>query len=409
MKNTLRILSLSLMLVIMNFAFSQQNLSNLKYLLSEGYTLAELEDLLLNMPRKKPEKWMKNKGYEFREEVPSKNCYVFKKGEVVSLYAFYFENDINEIRIQSSPQKYYQAVSVLKESGKYKQVVKLNKKNMTMKAGYSYWRKDNFIFYTYEEDAIVGVIFNYPLNMKQQFKSNYIPEMVMVNGGEFIMGTDDENAPEKIKPAWDAEVTDFQIGKYEITVKEYLYFCQMTNRIYPEKPTYGFIDNYPIVNVSWYDANDYCDWLSYVTGKTYRLPYEAEWEFAAKGGKKSKGFKYAGSDFLEKVGWLYPKGKVTIKRCGSTYPNELGLYDMSANVWEWCADWFDKEYYGNRKKSDKNLLFHINPKGPFTGTSKILRGGGGEEAPRSIVQNRLGDLPVKSYSDSGFRIVLVGK
>ena len=407
----LRICWMILMLVTVHNSYSQTDVDNLRYLMSEGYTLSELEELLLNMPVKKSEKWMEKRGYTFREEVPSKKCLVFKKGEVVTLYAFYSGDDITEIQVQSSPQKYYQAAAAFKERGSYAEVPVVKKSSVTMKAGYKYWRRNQFMLYSKEADAIIGIFYNYPADVKQQFKSSYLPALTLVKGGEFTMGTNDKEADEKLRPAWEATVSDFYIGTYEVTVREYLYFCKLTNRKQPDAPSYGFSDNYPIINITWYDAQDYCDWLSYVTGKKYRLPREAEWEFAAKGGTKSKKFVYAGSDFLEKVGWLHPKDKTQLKRVGTMYANELGLYDMSANVWEWCADWYDKEYYAKRSNTRGNdvLLYNINPKGAATGTSKILRGGGGEEAKRSKVINRLMSLPEKFYSDVGFRIVMEAK
>lgn len=407
----LRICWMILMLVTVHNSYSQTDVDNLRYLMSEGYTLSELEELLLNMPVKKSEKWMEKRGYTFREEVPSKKCLVFKKGEVVTLYAFYSGDAITEIQVQSSPQKYYQAVAAFKDAGKYKQVPVVQKSNMTTKEGYKYYRRDAFLYWADEDNAKTGILFNYPPDMKQQFKSSYLPEMVLVKGGEFTMGADDEDAQERSKPSWDAEVTDFYIGKYEITVREYLYFCKLTGRTQPKAPSFGFKDNYPIGYITWHDANDYCDWLSYVTGKKYRLPYEAEWEFAARGGTKSKNFRYAGSDFLEKVGWLHPKDKLTLKACGSAYPNELGLYDMSTNVWEWCADWYDKDYYSKRRntRGNERLLYNINPKGANAGTEKMMRGGTGEMAKTPRVTNRLTDKTDAKYADVGFRIVLEAK
>ena len=105
------------------------------------------------------------------------------------------------------------------------------------------------------------------------------------------------------KPVHSVTVNDFSMCKYEITVAEYKVFCKASGRTMPKTPSWGLKDNYPIVNVNFTDAADYCNWLSKVTGKNYRLPTEAEWEFAARGGTKSRNYIYAGSDNFDEVGW----------------------------------------------------------------------------------------------------------
>ena len=123
--------------------------------------------------------------------------------------------------------------------------------------------------------------------------------------------------------------------------------------------------NQPVVGISWHDAVAYCEWLSKQTGQTYRLPTEAEWEYAARGGKESKGFYYAGSNELDEVGWYNENSEAKTQPVGEKKPNELGLYDMSGNVWEWCQDWYGDYPQGTLR----------DPKGPDTGQYRVLRGG----------------------------------
>ena len=184
------------------------------------------------------------------------------------------------------------------------------------------------------------------------------------------MGSKNEEDPSDTKPAFSVIVGDFNIGQYEVTVKQYRYFCTETKRKMPSAPLSGWQEDYPIRNISWDDAIDYCHWLSYVSGKRYRLPSEAEWEYAARGGQKTKNFIYAGSDFLEKVGWTFKKNEVVMKRIGSLYPNELEIYDMSANVFEWTNDWYSSTWYETKSK---NLVLGAKYKGSSLGTQKVIR------------------------------------
>ena len=141
----------------------------------------------------------------------------------------------------------------------------------------------------------------------------------------------------------------------------------------------------------------YCSWLSAKEGVTYRLPTEAEWEFAARGGNLSKGFDYSGSNNPDEAGWNYENSGEVPHAVGLKVPNELGIYDMSGNVWEWCSDWHG-EYPGTAQ---------TNPQGPSTGQTRVLRGGCyGYPASDSRVIRRYGSDP--SFNSSpyyGFRVV----
>ncbi|MDR0971881.1 MAG: formylglycine-generating enzyme family protein [Bacteroidales bacterium] len=188
------------------------------------------------------------------------------------------------------------------------------------------------------------------------------PEMVYVEGGTFIMGCTDEQIDDYRKdetPAHSVTLSSFKISKYEITQKQW-------SMIMGENP-YGnnLGDNYPITDVSWYDAQEFCKCLSELTGKQYRLPTEAEWEYAARGGNKSKGYKYSGSNNLDEVGWYIDNRDNNLNPVGEKLPNELGIYDMSGNVQEWCNDWYDF-YFAEPQ---------INPTGYSEGSSRVNRGG----------------------------------
>jgi formylglycine-generating enzyme required for sulfatase activity len=156
-------------------------------------------------------------------------------------------------------------------------------------------------------------------------------------------------------------------------------------------------DNCPVENVSWNDAQDFIRKLNQQTGKNYRLPTEAEWEFAARGGNKSKGYKYAGGNYRSNVAWYYDNSGGKTHAVGQKQANELGIYDMSGNVWEWCGDW-----YGDYSSSSQT-----NPKGPSYGSSRVLRGGGWDfDASDCRVSSRDDLAPgYRDYYD-GFRLVL---
>ena len=162
------------------------------------------------------------------------------------------------------------------------------------------------------------------------------PAMVLVKGGSFIMG----NGAADKKWAHAETVADFSMSRYEVTVGEYKAFCTATNRVMPEAPYWGWNDQHPMVNVSYNDAIAYCEWLSKTLGVTYRLPTEAEWEFAANGGTQSKGYTYAGSNDINQVAWYYKNANYQMQAVGQKKPNELGLFDMTGNAWEWCSDWY---------------------------------------------------------------------
>jgi hypothetical protein len=158
----------------------------------------------------------------------------------------------------------------------------------------------------------------------------------------------------------------------------------------------------PVGNVSWNDAMEYCKWLSRETGKQFRLPTEAEWEYAAKGGPRSKGYTYAGGNNLDEVAWYRENSRAYVHSVGQKKANELGLYDMAGNVREWCYDWYGDTYYQTSPEE--------NPAGPDRGTRRVLRGGSfGSDAERMRISYRNQEFPYNSALDFGFRIVIPGE
>jgi formylglycine-generating enzyme required for sulfatase activity/tRNA A-37 threonylcarbamoyl transferase component Bud32 len=259
------------------------------------------------------------------------------------------------------------------------------------------------------------------------------PEMVNVAGGTFMMGDAKASAESPAFPAHEVSLDNFSIGKYEVTVYQFRQFINDTKYVTSAEQNGNsdvFLDGkwdsgknvnwqhngqgilvdpknktMPVVHVSWNDATAYCQWLSKKHGVTYRLPTEAEWEFAARGGTNSKQFFFSGSDNIAEVGWYDENSGLTIQELGKKKPNELGIYDMSGNVSEWCYDWYDKNYY---KSSDKE-----NPSGPNSpgeDRKKVFRGGAwGLEKIFCQVSDRVRYIHDESDGTIGFRICRVNK
>lgn len=220
------------------------------------------------------------------------------------------------------------------------------------------------------------------------------PVMIRVEGGTFKMGSNND-ADEK--PVHNVTLSSFSIGKYEVTVAEYKAYCTATGRKMPVAPPWGWFDNHPMTLISWTEASAYCDWLTDKTGKLYRLPTEAEWEYAARGGKKSKNFPFSGSQDADAVAWYDAQGLGT-KPVGTKQPNELGIYDMSGNVFEYCSDWYDGTYYSKSPAE--------NPRGPLNGLSRVMRGGSWlTPAIFSTVTHRYNLNPSLPHRINGFRVV----
>ncbi|HTF20287.1 MAG TPA: formylglycine-generating enzyme family protein [Chryseolinea sp.] len=225
--------------------------------------------------------------------------------------------------------------------------------------------------------------------------SQAVPQMVFVEGGSFAMGSEQGERDEK--PLHKVSVEPFWMAKTETTVGQWRVFCTSTGRAMPHAPWFGWNDDHPIVNISWDDAVAYCYWLRDQHSKLFRLPTEAEWEFAANGGTKGKGFIYSGDNIPDSVAWYGHKTDGTMP-VAEKPPNELGLFDMSGNVWEWCSDWYDENYYQNGIK--------VNPPGPTNGRFRTLRGGAwdiGARNTRNTYRNPLS--PTSRNHNKGFRVV----
>lgn len=241
-----------------------------------------------------------------------------------------------------------------------------------------------------------------PMSPKSFTVNDVTFEMIYVEGGAFQMGGTSEQGKEAYdaeKPVHKVVVDDFYIGKFEVT--QALWKAVMGSEITDNGGWrgYGYGDNYPAYRVSWLDCQTFLKKLNELTGEKFRLPYEAEWEYAARGGKNSEGHKYSGSDVANDVAWFtnntYDSGTQPV---GLKNPNELGIYDMSGNVWEWCMDW-----YGDYE--DKAVK---NPKGKAGGNNKVLRGGSWSRGSKLCrVASRGYNLIDARFSYNGFRLVLV--
>jgi len=211
-------------------------------------------------------------------------------------------------------------------------------------------------------------------------------ECILVKAGTFMMGaSDNESGQNDEYPRHKVTLTkDFYIGKYLITQAQY-------KKIMGKEPSFFKGDNLPVERVSWHDAVAFC---KKVGG---RLPTEAEWEFAARGGNKSKGYIYSGSNNINEVAWYSNNSGGTTRVVGTKAPNELGTHGMSGNVWEWCNDWYS--FYPEVPVSD--------PKGPIRGTFRVIRGGSWSSFARVGLRNAIRDyiLPNLSSQYWGFRVV----
>lgn len=233
--------------------------------------------------------------------------------------------------------------------------------------------------------------------IKIRVKNGLYIEMVKVEAGTFTMGatSEQEDAGDYCKPTHQVTLTkDYYIGKYEVT--QALWKSVMGNNpSWPWPQWRG--NNLPVNGVSWNDCQKFIVKLNRLTGKKFRLPTEAEWEYAAKGGQKSCGYKYSGSDNASDVAWFADNSGRRLNPVGTKQPNELGIYDMSGNVSEWCQDKFGE--YSN--------FSQINPTGPIEGKFRIYRGGNASsKAIVSLPFCRCGQDPDSGDPITGFRLAL---
>ncbi len=242
--------------------------------------------------------------------------------------------------------------------------------------------------------------------------------LMYVHGGTYQMGAtrEPETSYGDEMPVHQVSVDGFQMSHYEITTRQYCAFlndrdikidgsykdvlyidimdsdCPVRyagSQFVPEKGR----GDYPVTEVTWHGARAFCEWLG------GRLPSEAEWEFAASGGNKSKNYKFSGSDELDKVAWHKGNSNGHAHAVGEKAPNELGLYDMSGNVWEWCHDWYGFDYY--------NMTPEENPMGPSEGSSRVMRGGAWNmDGWNCRISNRSSKRPGITYNYFGFRLLI---
>ena len=202
---------------------------------------------------------------------------------------------------------------------------------------------------------------NNSVNSKMYTVNGVIFRMIEVKGGSFSMGSAEgaADAEKDEYPVHKVTVDNFYMAETEVTQELWV-------AVMGSNPS-GYTDDaqLPVESVTWFDCLDFIEKLNELTGATFRLPTEAEWEYAARGGQRSKGFLYSGSDTLANVGWYKDNAEERTQKVMQLAPNELGLYDMSGNVWEWCSDW----------QGDYTADAVVNPQGAQEGRLRVMRGG----------------------------------
>ena len=226
------------------------------------------------------------------------------------------------------------------------------------------------------------------------YVNGVIFEMVYVEGGSFDMGATYEQGSDAYdweKPVHRVTLSDYYIGRCEVTQ-------ELWEAVMGSNPSHFKGAQNPVESVSWNDCQEFVIRLNSLTGMTFRLPTEAEWEYAARGGNKSRHYKYSGSGNIGYVAWYYKNSGKKTHAVGTKTANELGIYDMSGNVCEWCSDWYGGYSAGAQ----------TNPQGPASGSNRVLRGGSWDYyAGRCRVSHRYYYVPNFSNDYFGLRLVLV--
>jgi formylglycine-generating enzyme required for sulfatase activity len=247
-------------------------------------------------------------------------------------------------------------------------------------------------------------------------------KMIFVEGGTFQMGMTPEQEEffsshkahirqqeKKTKPVHPVTLDSYYLAESVVTQAQWEKVMGVTqeqqrDKNYPNGKLGAVGADYPVVYVNWEDAVAFCKRLSDMTGETYVLPTEAQWEYAARGGVKSRGMLYSGSNILDEVAWYGSNSDDALHPVKQKLPNELGLYDMSGNVWEWCSDIYSNSYYASSPQN--------NPTGPTTGNKRVVRGGPYFLFGTDLcVSNRFDWPPTSRYCWSvGFRVArLIGE
>lgn len=217
------------------------------------------------------------------------------------------------------------------------------------------------------------------------------PEMISIKGGTFTMGRG-------VFSAHEVRLSDFEMGKTEVTVAQYRTYCNATGVAMPEEPSWGWHDDDPIVLVSWDDAMGYCKWLSRALGKDITLPSEAQWEYAARGGNYSRGSKFSGGENMATISWYKENSDDRVHAVATKSANELGLHDMTGNVWEWCLDRYLDNYY--------EVTSTENPLNTSRGAGHVTRGCGWPNAENICdTTYRNYSLAQRTSHSRGFRVV----
>ena len=247
--------------------------------------------------------------------------------------------------------------------------------------------------------ALVNLIINgggESEDSNQTFTVNGVSfDMIAVEGGTFTMGATAEQASDAYsdeKPTHQVTLSSYYIGKTEVTQ-------ELWQAVMGSNPS-GFSGaNLPVEKVSWEDCQIFIAILNELTGKYFRLPTEAEWEYAARGGSKSQGYKYSGSNTVDDVAWYPSNSSSKTHPVATKAPNELGIYDMIGNVLEWCSDWYSSSYYSSSSQ--------YNPTGPASGSRRVYRGGSwGSSARLCRVSYRDYNGPSYRFYNLGLRLAL---
>ncbi|RHW76989.1 sulfatase [Colwellia sp. RSH04] len=242
------------------------------------------------------------------------------------------------------------------------------------------------------------------INAKQQFQlsenlhQKLLANMVWIEGGSFEMGSNTPEARNRERPAHQVTLDGFYLSKFEVTQDIFQQLMGWNN-------SYFQCEDCPMNNVSYFNMLLFIERLNKVTGKTFRLPTEAEWEYAAKGGAQSQHFLYSGSNNIDDIAWFSDNANKQSHPVGLKQPNELGLYDMTGNVWEFCQDDMYRNAY---KRGDRtNPLVLDTNRHVKTKAMKVLRGGGYEfSAKESLVFIRDGATNNVRMADIGFRLAM---
>ena len=259
-----------------------------------------------------------------------------------------------------------------------------------------------------KEASEKGQTFTHPVKGKAWTVPELGMNFVYIKSGKFEMGlhnseADDDEQPmftEPSKPVHTVLISKpFWLGKFEVTQTQY-------KELVDANPSRIEGGDHPVERISWHDAMRFCRKLTkresqagrLPKGYVYRLPTEAEWEYAARGGSKSNGYKHSGSDDIDEVAWYVDNSSSKTHEVGRKQPNELGIYDMSGNVWEWCYDWYDDDYYSNSPRE--------NPVNTSRASYRVCRGGSCNNTRfcRSVFRFR--SAPDFKYFILGFRVAL---